>query len=142
LGNVSSGVEANTDDDPQWQALATASYVIGMMFIKLSICIFLLRLAVQKVYKYILWTSLVVITIWSVVLFFWDIFQCNPVEAQWDYTIANSRCVTSDQVISAAYSLSVMSILSDWLYVSQAVAALARGLCPLIWNHRLYSQFR
>ena len=89
-----------------------------MMFIKLSIGIFLLRLAVQKVYKYILWGSLVVVTIWSVVIFFWDIFQCNPVAAQWDYTIPKFTCVSAAQIVSAAYSISVMTILSDWLYVS------------------------
>ena len=102
----------------KWQALATASYVVDMMFIKLSIGVFLLRLSVERVYKYILWISLVIITVWSTVIFFWNIFQCNPVEKQWDYTIEDGRCVTPEQVVSAAYSISAMTILSDWLYVS------------------------
>ncbi|CAI4210221.1 unnamed protein product [Parascedosporium putredinis] len=110
----------------KWQALATATYVLDMMFIKLSIGIFLLRLAVQKVYKYILWGSLFVVTIWSTVIFFWDIFQCNPVAAQWDYTIPNSKCVTADQIVSAAYAISVMTILTDWLYALLPI--------PMLWN--------
>lgn len=88
-----------------------------MMFIKLSIGVFLLRLSVQKVYTWILWISLVVITIWSTVIFFWDIFQCNPVKKQWDYRITTGTCVTADQIVAAAYSISVMTIVSDWLYV-------------------------
>lgn len=105
---------------PQWQALATATYVIDMMFIKLSIGIFLLRLAVQKTYRYTLWGSLAVVAVWSTVLFFWNIFQCRPVEAQWDYTVAGSTCVGADQIVAAAYALSVMCIISDWLYVGFA----------------------
>lgn len=101
----------------QWQALATATYVIDMMFIKLSIGFFLLRLSVQKVYRYILMASLVVITIWSTVIFLWDIFQCKPIEKQWDYRIDHGHCVSAAEVVSAAYAISVMTILSDWLYV-------------------------
>lgn len=102
----------------QWQALATATYVLDMMFIKLSIGVFLLRLSVQKVYTWILWVSLAIITIWSCVIFFWDIFQCSPVAKQWDFRITDGHCVTADQIVAAAYSISVMTILSDWLYVS------------------------
>jgi hypothetical protein len=103
-----------------WQALATMTYVLDMMLIKLSIAIFLLRLSVQNVYKYILWGSIFVVTIWSLVTFFWNLFQCKPVEAQWDFTILNSgkgTCVSTEEVVSAAYAISVMTILSDWLYV-------------------------
>ena len=97
-----------------------------MMFIKLSLGIFLLRFSVQRRYHYILWTTLVVVFIWSTVLFFWDIFQCSPVAAQWDFTILQNdpkaHCVTSEEVVAAAYSLSVMSVLTDWLFVSLMVA--------------------
>ena len=55
-------------------------------------------------------------------LFFWNLFQCKPVEAQWDYTLEDSSCVPIHQVVAAAYSLSVMCILSDWLYVGFLVA--------------------
>jgi len=119
-----------------------------MMFIKLSIAIFLVRLAVQKVYKYILWVSLVVVTIWSIVIFFWNMFQCAPVAAQWDYTIPNGKCVNAEQIVSAAYSISVMTILTDWLFVSAlpTMRFLITGgrltnntRCPSL--HRLYCRF-
>lgn len=102
----------------QWQAVATATYVIDMMFIKLSIGVFLLRLSMQRIYNWILWVSLVVIFIWSSVIFFWDIFQCSPVEKQWDFRIKGGHCVSADQIVAAAYAISVMTIVSDWLYVS------------------------
>lgn len=89
-----------------------------MLFIKLSIGFFLLRLSTSMVYNWIIYVSLAIITVWSTVIFFWNIFQCSPVEAQWDYTILNSQCVSPNAVVAAAYSISVMTILSDWLYVS------------------------
>ena len=96
------------------------------MFIKLSIGIFLLRLAAQKVYIWILRVSLVVITVWTTALFFWNIFQCDPVAKQWDYRIPRGHCVGPEEVVAAAYALSAMTVLSDWLFV--------RGLVdPKVW---------
>lgn len=107
-----------------------------MWLIKLSIGIFLLRLASQKRYKYTLYASIVVVGIWSIVLFFWNIFQCNPVAAQWDYTILqkdpNARCVSADEIVNAAYALSVMNILSDWLYALLPI--------PMLWKVKMTTQ--
>ncbi|KAI8966161.1 hypothetical protein F5Y11DRAFT_214906 [Daldinia sp. FL1419] len=120
----------------KYQALATATYVSNMWLIKLSIGIFLLRLASQNRYKYTLYASIVIVSIWSIVLFFWNIFQCNPVEAQWDYTIlqkdSNARCVSADEIVNAAYALSVMSVLSDWLYALLPV--------PMLWSVKMTTQ--
>lgn len=49
-------------------------------------------------------------------VFLYEIFQCSPVEAQWDFTIQPAKCVSGDSFVAAAYSISVMTILSDWLY--------------------------
>lgn len=87
------------------------------MFIKLSIGVFLLRLSVKKVYNYIIWTSLTIITLYTLGVFLWDVFQCNPVQKQWDYRITSGHCATPQDIINAAYAISVMTVLSDWLYV-------------------------
>ncbi|KAL8402989.1 hypothetical protein RB594_008301 [Gaeumannomyces avenae] len=116
----------------KWQALATASYVSNMLFIKLSIAVFLLRLSGEKKYKYAIWASAAIVLVWSVVLFFWNIFQCSPVEAQWDYTIPGLKCVTSDQVVSAALALSAMTVLSDFFYALLPV--------PIIWRVKMTKQ--
>lgn len=102
------------------------------MFIKLSIGFFLLRLAVQKRYTYTIYISMTVVLIWSLVLFFWDVFQCNPVQAQWDYTIANYKCVSAQAVVNAAYALSVMTIVTDWLYALLPI--------PMIWRVKMTTQ--
>ncbi|KAI2778613.1 hypothetical protein F4815DRAFT_234381 [Daldinia loculata] len=120
----------------KYQALATATYVLNMWLIKLSIGIFLLRLASQNRYRYTLYASIIIVSIWSIVLFFWNIFQCNPIAAQWDYTILqkdpNARCVSADEIVNAAYALSVMSILSDWLYALLPI--------PMLWSVKMTTQ--
>ncbi|RGP73766.1 hypothetical protein FLONG3_6187 [Fusarium longipes] len=115
-----------------WQALATATYILDMMFIKLSIGVFLLRLSVKKVYNWIIWISLAIITIWSLVLWFWNLFQCNPVEMQWDFRIEDGHCVSADQIVSAAYAISVMTVLSDWLYALLPI--------PMLWSVKMTKQ--
>ncbi|PNY29716.1 Uncharacterized protein TCAP_00374 [Tolypocladium capitatum] len=124
---------APTDDDRvaalMWQAIATATYILNMMFIKLSIGIFLLRLSVGNVYKWLLRVSLVVITLWSMGVFLWDIFQCTPVEKQWDFRIQHGHCASADEIISAAYAISVMTVLSDWFYALLPI--------PMLWNVKM-----
>ncbi|KAF5657608.1 integral membrane protein pth11 [Fusarium heterosporum] len=115
-----------------WQALATATYILNMMFIKLSIGVFLLRLCVKRIYNWIIWISLAIISIWSVVLFFWNIFQCHPVQMQWDFRIKEGRCVSADQIVSAAYAISVMTVLSDWLYALLPI--------PMLWSVKMTKQ--
>ncbi|KAI9158710.1 hypothetical protein HJFPF1_06708 [Paramyrothecium foliicola] len=129
--------DAIKDDDLKvaalmWQALATATYILDMMLIKLSIGLFLLRFSVQRVYFYIITISLAIITIWSLVLFFWNMFQCNPVEKQWDYRIQGGTCVTAEQVVQAAYAISIMTILSDWLYALMPI--------PMVWRVNMTMQ--
>lgn len=119
----------NGSSSSQWQSLATATYIIDMMFIKLSIGIFLLRLSVQRVYRMIILVSLVIITIWSTASFLWNLFQCNPVQKQWDFRIDSGHCVSATEVVAAAYALSVMTILSDWLYVRHVSLRLSSTDC-------------
>lgn len=104
-----------------------------MGFIKVSIALFLLRLdCSRKVYRWILSVSATIVAIWSSVTFFWYLFQCRPVQAQWDYTIPQAQCVTSEQVVNAAYALSIMTILSDWLYALLPI--------PMLWGLEMTKQ--
>ncbi|CAG8971577.1 hypothetical protein HYALB_00009226 [Hymenoscyphus albidus] len=100
----------------KWKTLATLVYIIDMVFIKLSIAFFLLRIATRKPYVWALKVSMVIITIWSIVTFFYYVFICTPIAAQWDRTIPNPRCQPAMNFVIAAYSLGGMSIISDWFY--------------------------
>ncbi|PVH77743.1 hypothetical protein DL98DRAFT_389543, partial [Cadophora sp. DSE1049] len=116
----------------KFQAFATISYVANMMTLKLSIAIFLLRIAVKPLYIWILRISIVVVAIWSIVIFMYDIFQCLPVQAQWDFTIENPKCVSGTSFVAAAYSISVMTIVTDWLYALLPI--------PMLWSVQMTTQ--
>ncbi|KUJ14592.1 uncharacterized protein LY89DRAFT_752697 [Mollisia scopiformis] len=122
----------NQIESLKYQAFATLSYVVNMMFIKLSIAIFLLRIAIARPYIWILRISMAVVVIWSLAIFIYDLFQCLPVQAQWDFAIENARCVSGDSFAAAAYSISVMTILTDWLYALLPI--------PMIWSVQMSIQ--
>lgn len=102
------------------------------MFVKLSIAIFLLRLAVQKRYTWTLRISIVILVIWSLVIFSIEIFQCTPVQAQWDFRIPNSRCAPPETFVDGAYSFSVLTVLTDWFYAIIPI--------PMIWSVQMSVQ--
>ena len=102
------------------------------MFIKLSIAVFLLRIAVTRTYIWILRISMAVVTIWSVAIWIYDLFQCIPVEAQWNYTMKGAKCVSGSSFVAAAYSISVMTIISDWLYALLPI--------PMLWSVQMNVQ--
>jgi hypothetical protein len=103
-----------------------------MMFIKLSIALFLLRIAVKRLYVWILRISMAVVAIWSVAIWIYELFQCIPVEAQWNYTIKNAKCDSGPSFVAAAYSISVMTIVTDWLYALLPI--------PMIWSVQMSVQ--
>jgi hypothetical protein len=103
-----------------------------MMFIKLSIALFLLRIAVKRLYIWILRISMVVVTIWSVAIWIYELFQCIPIDAQWNYTIKNAKCASGPSFVAAAYSISVMTIVTDWLYALLPI--------PMIWSVQMSVQ--
>ncbi|KAG6264519.1 hypothetical protein E4U48_006236 [Claviceps purpurea] len=115
-----------------WQALGVAIYILNMMFIKLSIGIFLLRIATQKAYIWAIRIVLVIITLWSIGLFIWNLFQCTPIEKQWDFRITDGQCAGAGEVLTAAYALSVMTIVTDWFFALIPI--------PMLWGVKMSTQ--
>ncbi|PFH57135.1 hypothetical protein XA68_15475 [Ophiocordyceps unilateralis] len=116
-----------------WQSIATTIYILDMMFVKLSIGIFLLRLSnVWAVYKWILWISLIIVTLWSIGLFLWDIFQCIPVQKQWDFRIQHGTCASPKAIVDSVIALTVLTVSSDWLYALLPI--------PMVWNVKMTRQ--
>lgn len=103
-----------------------------MAFIKASIAVFLLRIAVRRRYKWILKISLAIIIIWTIAIFLFNIFQCTPVAFQWDFTIEGGKCVDGAQLVNAAYAFSVLAVLSDWLYALIPI--------PMLWSVKMNLQ--
>jgi hypothetical protein len=52
-----------------------------------------------------------IVTIGTAGIFLFDVFECKPIEFQWDYTIQSGTCVSGDSLVNAAYAFSILSVL-------------------------------
>ncbi|KAG6142998.1 hypothetical protein E4U12_002358 [Claviceps purpurea] len=114
------------------QALGVAIYILNMMFIKLSIGVFLLRIATQKAYIWTIRIFLAIITLWSIGFFTWNLLQCTPIEKQWDFRITDGQCADAGEVLTAAYCLSAMTIVTDWFFALIPI--------PMLWRIKMSTQ--
>ena len=73
-----------------------------------------------------------IVAIWTAGIFFFDVFECKPVEFQWDYTIQGGTCVSGNSLVNAAYAFSVLSVLSDWFYALLPI--------PMLWSVKMNQQ--
>lgn len=98
---------------------------------KISIIIALLRITVDRIHAYILYSAMVLATAVGLIFFFFTIFQCRPVDFFWNRAQegASGKCVSNDVLIGIAYLYSVGAAITD----------LTIGLLPvaLIWNLRM-----
>ena len=101
-----------------------------MAFVKVSIALLILRIVVARRYTYMIIISMVLVALWSLAELLFVIFQCRPVQFQWDTTIEGGICTGS--FVSAALAFSVMSIVSDWFYALLPI--------PVIWPLKINLQ--
>ena len=98
--------------------------------IRVSICVFLLRIAAQKVHRWILIGNIAVISIISVAYFFVMVLQCNPPSFFWEQVLgAKGTCIDPNIVPDATIAHSVISAVSDWIV----------GFLPIaiLWNVKI-----
>jgi hypothetical protein len=97
------------------------------MALKLSISIFLLRLAVTRTSQIIIYVIIGVVETYSAFYFFLFVLQCRPSSYFWtQYTGGTGTCVDPKLTVDATYAYSAISCVADW----------ALGLMPifLIWH--------
>ncbi|KAF2019494.1 hypothetical protein BU24DRAFT_419111 [Aaosphaeria arxii CBS 175.79] len=104
-------------DGMKWWWACEPTYVICGIFLKLSIGIFLLRIAVDRVHRLALWVCLITVEVYSVFFLMLFVFQCTPISFFWErFRGANGRCVNSDIVVGSFYGYSAISCITDWAF--------------------------
>ncbi|KAG7137234.1 hypothetical protein HYQ45_005385 [Verticillium longisporum] len=58
-------------------------YAPTTLAIRASVCVLLLRLASNKIHRWIIWINLAVVSVVSIAFFFLLVFQCSPVHFFW-----------------------------------------------------------
>ena len=96
--------------------------------LKASIGIFLLRIAVERTHRIILWISLISIELYSLFFFFLFTFQCWPVSFFWEqFRGGEGKCIASNIVVNSFYGYSALSCVTDWTF-SIVPIFIVRGL--------------
>ena len=132
----------------EWQYIEATKYSYGewiqtfqtLMFNKLSICFFLLRIPVKKLFIRPIQGMIVFLIVTNIVLTLLWIFQCNPIAGAWNKQTP-SKCFTDAQLQRIIISQALVSIISDFALALFPVALLWKvqislrnkaGLCSLM----------
>lgn len=105
------------------------------MALKFSIGIFLLRIAVVRTHRVIIWTTIAVIEIYGAFYFFLFVLQCRPSAYFWtQYTGGEGKCINPKITVDATYAYSAISCVADWTL----------GIIPvfMVWNLKMNSRMK
>lgn len=97
-----------------------------MITAKMSIGLFLLRITVRPIQRWIVYIVMGLTVLTGLVFFFVTLLQCTPISFFWDKLSQKGWCVNIDVIIALTYLYSVVSVICDFTF----------ALLPifLVWN--------
>ena len=132
----------------EWQYIEFTKYAYGewiqtfqtLMFNKISICLFLLRIPVEKKFIRPIQGTIIALIVSNIILTLLWILQCNPVSKAWNKQV-HGTCFTDAQLQRIIISQALISIISDFmlalfplvlLWKVQIAIRVKAGLCILM----------
>ncbi|KAI1277432.1 hypothetical protein F5Y07DRAFT_362937 [Xylaria sp. FL0933] len=91
-------------------------YCITMIFSKISIGVFLLRLTVTRVHHAIIYVVMLLTVASGIVFFFVTLFQCHPVTYFWDKETKGGTCIDPKIIAALTYLYSSFSVICDFTF--------------------------
>ena len=92
-------------------------YVLTTAVAKLSIGVYFLRLASKKYQIRIIYTTMLLVLIYSTMYFFFLLFQCSPISFIWSqYDNGSGSCLARNTIANVAYGHAAMSAVTDWSF--------------------------
>lgn len=96
------------------------TYALTTAFTKTAIGVMLLRIVRQtRRYIYLIWASIAINLVLCTLVFFFCLFQCQPISYSWRQIIPTEKgsCgISPDTIVTLGYVLSVDSIVLDFFY--------------------------
>ncbi|TGZ77567.1 hypothetical protein EX30DRAFT_293448, partial [Ascodesmis nigricans] len=90
-------------------------YVVTSTILKMSLCVFLFRIAVSRLHVWILAGVMIGSLIFGIGYVFLVIFQCNPISAWWEISPGGiDQCINLDAVVYTTYCASALNAVVDW----------------------------
>ncbi|KAF8463422.1 hypothetical protein BDZ91DRAFT_682723 [Kalaharituber pfeilii] len=99
--------------------------LVSILFVKLSICFFLARLAPAPIYNRLCYGTAIFMTIYTIACEFTIAFQCVPMGKIWNRAIEGT-CFSISTLQGLSYTYSAVNILTDFFLVILPV--------PMIWT--------
>ncbi|KAH9881933.1 hypothetical protein J1614_001104 [Plenodomus biglobosus] len=96
--------------------LCYIAYCWSMIASKISIGLFLLRVTVKTVHKYIIYTTMGLTVLTGLIFFFVTLLQCTPIKFFWDKSITTGTCVQIDVIIGLTFLYSAISVICDFTF--------------------------
>ncbi|KAJ4350391.1 uncharacterized protein N0V89_009012 [Didymosphaeria variabile] len=100
--------------------------IVAVAILKWSICAYLLVLDFSKLYRAIVWFSILVITAINFLAPVFTLFGCAPLEANWNRAIVNKKCWAVG-TLPLSYAQGIVNVLTDVVYVVVSVALRSFG---------------
>lgn len=107
----------------KWFFGAQIVYKIVITVNKLSFLCLYLRIFPQRLFRWICYCGLVLITVWGLAYLFLTIFQCKPISSFWDMTIKDPECLDKEGLWM---SYSIVNIILDLLILALPIYPLTQ----------------
>lgn len=95
-----------------------ACYCATVLFLKISVGIFLLRIIIKKHQRWIVYGTMAVSTLVSTATMFFAIFQCGVPKGAGNYIMKRvfGQCVSGESVLGMTFTLACVTALSDFIF--------------------------
>ncbi|KAF2167879.1 hypothetical protein M409DRAFT_53830 [Zasmidium cellare ATCC 36951] len=122
LGGVIYGTGEHLSDLIPWRAERALAfwyfceifYTLSTCLLKISVGLFLLRVAGQKLHIWIIRLVMLFAAVFGGAFFFVIVFQCWPISNWWDLDPSHKNCINPDIVIGLTYGISALNVVADW----------------------------
>lgn len=103
--------------------------VLAVAILKFSICAYLLVLDFSRLYRVIVWFSILVVAAINFLAPLFTFFGCVPLEANWNRAIKDKKCWAVGN-LPLSYSQGIVNILTDLVYIVAPIIYLSKVQLP------------
>jgi hypothetical protein len=112
----------------KWNTIYQVINVLGALFTKISIGLFILRVQNQRRFVLAVWTVLASLALMTTILVFVVLLQCIPLHRLWQPTV-HGHCIATDIPLKMSYAQSAFAIISDLFLTASPVI--------ILWNIKI-----
>jgi len=98
----------------QYWWLGEITYSLAAGAAKIAICLFLLRVVFQKVYKWIIYITMSIAITYSIFFLLVVVLQCLPPSFYWDKKNPNGHCSNPDLIVGTSVAYGVVCMATDF----------------------------